>query len=95
MRVGDPYEEEFGWSVEVTVGYERYELFVQWFPTDAHPENCWSIEIRPLRGLLGWLLPRRQQHFGHLLGVISRILNSTDGITEVRWMTRVELSKVK
>lgn len=95
-RVDDPYEEsdEGGWSMELVVDRERYELFVHALPIGQAEVNHWAIRIRPLAGMFRWLFSQPLCHYDDVLRMIANILETTEGVRDVTWMTPDEFSKV-
>ncbi len=94
IKIGGPYQAVTDWRITVKLPGERYELYIHWAPIGEPTINYWAIQVCHIKDLLSWLLNRPPQHFPQLLEDLSKMLDSTEGITDVQWMNFDEFSKV-
>lgn len=84
-QVSDSEPGIWGWCFNVDFDNERYVVFVIGAMGEP-PVDRWIVQVWPV-GFFWWLFRRPRKHLHELLGFIEQALTTTDGISDVSWMT--------
>lgn len=83
--ITDAEPNDWGWFFCATIAQERYAIFILGAMAPP-PVDWWVVQVLPL-GFCWWLFRRPRTYFPELLEIIDHVLMTTDGISDVTWMT--------
>jgi len=84
-HISDAERDDWGWCFYVDFDKESYYIRIMGAMAPP-PVDWWVVQVSPL-GFFWWLFRRPRKHLHELLGAIDQSLTTTDGISNVTWMT--------
>ncbi len=95
-QLSDPVAGEEGWTFDVELDSNSYQLFVHWAPIGNPPVNRWVIQPDIRKTLLRTLFGRRtaEHEVQPIVLKLRHLLDSADIIDEVNWVTQKEFASI-